>query len=453
MPRMTKILGETPSTRLAVASVLSALIAVACGKDETANKAPAAKTPDAKAPETKSPETKTPETPEAKAPETTPPTAAVEPKSPLAAKVYQQLASAAKQTSNDAQRATLEKCMAALAQATGTGVDDALKQLGTTITAKTFTGAEAHKQLAAAFGGELTITPDDIDTCVQLRGQALVASEDAGGDTKADPNPASDSGGCQQCQCDGPVINCCGGEDCACSCEDEGGICSPYCECFPGSAMVRTASGAMTRMRDLAIGDRVEVVREDGTIGFDEIYLFTHKQIEVEASFVELWLASGQRVSATARHFIPVGAPHTSWSNHELLAAEDVQPGHRMWIRNAAGMLESTEVIAVNRCRDDGLFNPLTISGTIVVDGVVASAHSDWFLDGFVSAHVQGKVYQTMFAPVRGLYRVLGPTLAAKIAEDLGIVEAIRDRTMAWQQSAKALLERRPAPQRLARRT
>ena len=28
-----------------------------------------------------------------------------------------------------------------------------------------------------------------------------------------------------------------------------------------------------------------------------------------------------------------------------------------------------------------GLFNPLTLSGTIIVNGAVASVHSEWFLD------------------------------------------------------------------------
>ena len=64
-----------------------------------------------------------------------------------------------------------------------------------------------------------------------------------------------------------------------------------------------------------------------------------------------------------------------------------------------------------------GAFNPLTMNGTIVVDGVVASAHSDWFLDGIVSADTQIKVYQTILAPVRLAYQVLGPERMETVTE------------------------------------
>mgnify|MGYP003312984875 CR=1 FL=1 len=33
----------------------------------------------------------------------------------------------------------------------------------------------------------------------------------------------------------------------------------------------------------------------------------------------------------------------------------------------------------------EGLYNPYTLSGTIVVDGVLASCHSSWILDGLVA--------------------------------------------------------------------
>lgn len=33
-----------------------------------------------------------------------------------------------------------------------------------------------------------------------------------------------------------------------------------------------------------------------------------------------------------------------------------------------------------------GLFNPLTLSGTIIVNGAAASVHSEWFLDSVFDA-------------------------------------------------------------------
>jgi hypothetical protein len=84
-----------------------------------------------------------------------------------------------------------------------------------------------------------------------------------------------------------------------------------------------------------------------------------------------------------------------------------------------------------------GAYNPLTMNGRIVVDGVVASAHSDWFLDGLVSANAQAKIYQAILAPVRLGYRLLGPDWMATLTEDAGIVDTVRRSTgpgtgLAW---------------------
>ncbi len=86
-------------------------------------------------------------------------------------------------------------------------------------------------------------------------------------------------------------------------------------------------------------------------------------------------------------------------------------------------------VIEIANGVQTGLFNPLTLGGTIVVDGVAASAHSDWFLDGLVSADTQGKVYQAMFLPVRAIYHLIGPVWMETVAERWGVVDYLREAT------------------------
>ena len=92
-------------------------------------------------------------------------------------------------------------------------------------------------------------------------------------------------------------------------------------------------------------------------------------------------------------------------------------------------MATPSPVIEIVREVRAGLYNPLTLGGTIVVDGVAASAHSDWFLDGLVSADTQGKVYQAMFLPVRAIYHLIGPSRMETVAEHWGVVDFPREAT------------------------
>lgn len=47
--------------------------------------------------------------------------------------------------------------------------------------------------------------------------------------------------------------------------------------CFPGAATVVLASGATAALRDLRVGDRVQVVKADGATAFEDVYFFDHE--------------------------------------------------------------------------------------------------------------------------------------------------------------------------------
>ena len=183
-------------------------------------------------------------------------------------------------------------------------------------------------------------------------------------------------------------------------------------------------------MTDLKIGDRVAVIRPDGSRGFDDIYLFTHKDQVTSAPYVTLTLESGRKLSLSPRHFIPVATePGASWQAHVLKGGNEVRVGDVVWFEGTDGTATASPVIEIANAVRTGLYNPLTLGGTILVDGVAASAHSDWFLDGLVSADTQGKVYQAMFLPVRAIYHLIGPSRMETIAERWGVVDFVREAT------------------------
>jgi len=181
---------------------------------------------------------------------------------------------------------------------------------------------------------------------------------------------------------------------------------------------------------DVVVGDRLQVVEANGSLGYEDVYLLTHKDATIASRYLEIGLASGQSLTLSPRHFIPV-APggQGSWESHVLKGADEVKAGDVVWHAQADGTMAPAEVTTVSSRTEVGAFNPLTLSGTIVVDGVVASAHSNWFLDGIVAADTQGKVYQAMFAPVRATYRLIGPDWTREISERWGVVDFVRENT------------------------
>jgi hypothetical protein len=73
-----------------------------------------------------------------------------------------------------------------------------------------------------------------------------------------------------------------------------------------------------------------------------------------------------------------------------------------------------------------GLYNPFTLSGDLVVNGVLASAHSDWFLDRVMpQSYVSSipAIYQAAMAPMRATYYVGGPNAVKYLDANLKVVE------------------------------
>jgi Hint module len=131
--------------------------------------------------------------------------------------------------------------------------------------------------------------------------------------------------------------------------------------CFPASARVMLEDGSFTRMDSLEVGDRVQVSATE----FSDVFMFTHKSShEGHQRFVAIEGASGARIRLTPSHYLYI--------NGELAAAGAVSIGDE--IELASGAMD--RVTNVDFVMDVGLYNPQTLDGRIVVDGVLASAYT-----------------------------------------------------------------------------
>lgn len=146
-------------------------------------------------------------------------------------------------------------------------------------------------------------------------------------------------------------------------------------KCFPSSSTVETADRGVVRMDELAVGDSVRVASGR----FSPVFFFSHQAADYSGTgFVSLTTCtdisgdsgedgmcganSRRRVVATSGHYLVT-------SGGGLKAAGSLKRGDSL-----AG--NQIVVAVVSAGRHTGLFNPHTLEGNIVVDGVVASCYT-----------------------------------------------------------------------------
>lgn len=170
-------------------------------------------------------------------------------------------------------------------------------------------------------------------------------------------------------------------------------------ECFPAAAKVTLASGATRRMAEVRIGDVVAVGRGE----FSPVFAFTHADSSAKTSFVRLETCCGEVLLLTPGHYI--------YANGALVAAGSVRVGDE--VMGASGMVK--KIVAVGSEEGAGIYNPQTLHGSIVVDGIVASTYT---------TAVEAGIAHGLLAPVRKAFEWsgFGPSLASGADMFAGLV-------------------------------
>lgn len=150
--------------------------------------------------------------------------------------------------------------------------------------------------------------------------------------------------------------------------------------CFPAAARVTLRNGSVVRMDQLSTGDQVHV----GAGYYTRVFGFTHADRDAVSAFVRLSTADGVSVSMSRGHYV--------YANGVTVAAEKVRVGDILTM----GGGEDGLVAEVGKEMGRGLYNPQTLDGNIVVDGVKATTYT---------TAVRPEVGEAALAPVRALFR------------------------------------------------
>lgn len=169
--------------------------------------------------------------------------------------------------------------------------------------------------------------------------------------------------------------------------------------CFPAEALATLEDGTMVPMTALKVGDIVA----DGTGGTSKILVFAHQDHSIRSEFVHIITDQGD---------IVLSPSHYIYTNKGLMTAESVQVGDQIEtvIEARTGLARVTHRFREMKI---GLFNPITVSGSIAVAGngkdatQVLSKKTAFKTSCFTSV-VDVATSATLVSPLRWLEKYFG---------------------------------------------
>lgn len=167
--------------------------------------------------------------------------------------------------------------------------------------------------------------------------------------------------------------------------------------CFPASARVLMADGSEKRIDSIRLGEEVQDSRGTAT----KVYAFSHRAPDdVHYDFVRI-------VARNATCSLTLSSGHYMLANGRMVAAAEVRPGD---IVVCHGKPASVQAVTTG-VTDIGLFNVHTISGDVVVNGIVASTYTK---------AIDPKTAAAMLSPVRAAFKVIGRVVYGRFVFDTG---------------------------------
>jgi hypothetical protein len=242
---------------------------------------------------------------------------------------------------------------------TANGTASATDEAGAVATTSDAPGASASGDPGASASGDPGASASGDPGAIASGDLAASASDDSAAATSDGPAAATSDGPAptDEVAVVSPIVRASIAPDVTPEVSNESGGGSA---CFPGHETVELEDGSVVRMDAVAIGDMIKV----GTGEYSRVFMFTHKMSDTIHEFVNVKTDSGASLSLTTGHYI--------YANGELVAASELSVGDELSLGNGA----KTAVVSVGSVVSTGLFNPQTVNGNVVVNGIVASTYT-----------------------------------------------------------------------------
>jgi len=169
--------------------------------------------------------------------------------------------------------------------------------------------------------------------------------------------------------------------------------------CFAASSLVEVSGRGLVSITALKAGDMVR----DSIASFSPFVTYLHVDLSYTTNFVAISAANGAQLRLTPDHFVFVVDTN---GRVDGARADSVQQGDRVFISGSTYNVSNTdlafgemsEVVQIEKVSEKGIVTPLTASGQIVVDGMVASCYADTFRDNFSHWTIHADFFQPLIA-------------------------------------------------------
>jgi hypothetical protein len=172
---------------------------------------------------------------------------------------------------------------------------------------------------------------------------------------------------------------------CQCSSLYKGADCSELV-CFAGTSLIETSKGTKP-VSQLEKGDLIRSFDlSTNKWIFSRFITFLHSDSNVTAEFISIKTRDDKHLLISPNHLIA----KLNRNEIEFIFAKELKIGDFLIIENDQNV--QTEIVSVNKVHQTGAFAPLTQTGTISVNGILASCYAN--------TKINHKIVHTIFQPI-----------------------------------------------------
>jgi hypothetical protein len=202
--------------------------------------------------------------------------------------------------------------------------------------------------------------------------------------------------------------------------------------CFPASATVTiddgSDSGKQVTMSELQVGDKALALdASTGEVIYSDVYFFGHRGANDVDNYYTIKTESGKAIQLTKDHYMYVSENgcDDSITNATTLTPSFIKVGMGAWTYTG-GEMKCSPIVSISQSEELGIYNPITLVGSIIVNDVYASSYStshgvpvenvlSTFMTGVEVSRATPAIWHTIVAPMRSLYNSYGVEWAANI--------------------------------------